>query len=68
MSAESNSVNLDQFFSLKLQNLSISQYYDRLVRDGDLLREFIHVMSESKNNKEDLKKLFRPAGDVSLFY
>ena len=68
MSSNSNSVDLGQFFSLKLQNQSFSQYYDRLVRDGDLLTEFKHLMSESKNNKEDLKKLFRPAEDVSLFH
>jgi hypothetical protein len=36
--------------------------------DNGLLDRFKNVLSESKNKKQELKKIFRPKRNISLFY
>ena len=55
-------------FKMSAQRKITSQHYDTLGLDDDLIEELKDLLNQSKDNKEDLKNLFRPEPNISLFY
>ena len=53
---------------MSAQRKITSQHYDTLGLDDDLIEELKDLLNQSKDNKEDLKNLFRPEPNISLFY
>ena len=55
-------------FKMSAQRKITSQHYDTLGFDDDLIEELKVLLNQSMDSKEDLKKLFRPEPNISLFY